>query len=218
MKQSRTIIFLLLVLLIAGASFAFAQSATPTPLPAAPGDSLQEIELSGWVKKESKLGNTSFAKGDFYMSAKHNGFFYVLVAPEDYTSRAMITHVTLRNVTGRPTNLGYGMVLHSDPEPLVKGYAFLIDTVKKRYRVVRHASGEEYPVVRWTNSTHINGGKADNTLEAVDKGSETDLFINHKFVTSIKNTYAHDNGDPGLYTGGFLKIAFKGLSISKNVN
>lgn len=218
MKQSRSIIFLLLVLLISGASFAFSQSATPTPVPAAAGEGLQEIDLSEWVKKYSKWGNTSFARGDLYMSAKHNGFFYVLVAPEDYTSRAMITRVTLRNVTGGRTNLGYGLVFHSDPEPLVKGYAFLIDTVKKRYRVARHASGEEYGVIRWTNSTYINGGKAENTLEAVDKGSETDLFINHKFVTSIKNTYAHDNGDPGLYTGGFLKVAFKGLSISKNLN
>ena len=91
----------------------------------------------------------------------------------------------------------------------------MIDTMKKRYRVVRHEPGKEISVIKWTKSIHIKGGKRQNILEVRDKGDKTELFINGQLVSSIENTYAFKSGSAGLYSGDRVKIAFKDLKIRK---
>ncbi len=205
--------FFSLTLLLFAALLSGSQAASiSTQFPTGKRD-IQEIDISVWVKPDSKIGNTRFAGGELFMSSKQKGYFYVLVAPEDYTSEGGTSHVEVRNVLGGATTLGYGLVFHSDPTPLVQGYAFVIDTVKGRYRVVRHEKNDEIPVIQWTKSSLIKLGKAKNILEATDKGDTTDLFINGKVVTTIKNTYAFKHGQPGLYTGDATKAAFKHLTV-----
>lgn len=174
------------------------------------------IDLSDWVKANSTLGVTSFANGELLMRAKRKGFYYVLVAADDddYLSEGSSVEVTLRNTTGSGTELGYGLVFHSNPEPLQQGYAFLIDTAKKRYRVVHHDPGTERYVIRWTSSALIKGGKQVNTLKIVDQGNTTDLYINGTKITSIENRFAFRNGLPGLYVDAF-NIAFKDLTVTR---
>ena len=111
--------------------------------------------------------------------------------------------------------MGFGLIFHSDPTPLTKDYAFLIDSKKKRYRIVRHEPEKETPVVAWTNSAAIKDGMAENVLEIRDKSGTVELYINGQMVTSIKNTFGYKGGVAGLYSGDGIKAAFKKLEISK---
>jgi len=175
----------------------------------------ESVDLSTWVKENSAFGITEFTNGEFFMASKQKGFYYVLVAPDDYSTQGATTKVTLRNPSEGTSSMGYGLIFHSNPQPLTQDYAFLIDTKKQKYRVVRHEPQKEISVVAWTNSPVINSGTQENTIEARDKGDSTELYINGQMVTSIKNTYAYKNGVPGLYSGDGVKIAFKDLKIIK---
>lgn len=170
------------------------------------------IDLSEWVHENSKLGTTSYRQDELFMRAKHSGYYYVLVAPEENSSRAATVSITLRNVNGAASKYGYGLIFHSDPTPLKQDYAFVIDTVKKRYRVIRHTSNDEIRVIPWTDNLFINSGAQENTLEARDLGSKTELFINGHLITTVDNTYAFATGSPGLYTDN-VNIAFRDLTI-----
>jgi cytoskeletal protein RodZ len=176
---------------------------------------LETVDLAPWVKEFSAYGNTEFTNGEFIMSSKKKGFYYVLVAPEEYKSEKADTRVTLRNVDNATGSLGYGLIFHSNPTPLQQGYAFLIDTKRKKYRVVHHLPQDEKSVVTWTTSTAIREGAEENTLEARDLDDKIELYINGTMVTSIKNLYGYAGGVPGLYAGDGVKVAFKNLEIRK---
>jgi hypothetical protein len=192
------------------------QIATTSPSPGNDDKAtVESVDLSQWVKEFSVYGTTEFTNGEFMMASKQKGFYYVLVAPDEYSTSGSNTRVTLRNVENAASTLGYGLIFHSNPTPLTQDYAFLIDTVKKRYRVVRHQPQKETAMVSWTNTPIIKEGSQENTLEAKDKGESTDLYINGQMVTSVKNNNGYKNGVPGLYSGDAVKIAFKNLEIRK---
>lgn len=176
---------------------------------------LDTVDLEPWVKEVSAYGNTEFTGGEFVMSAKKKGFYYVLVAPEDYKTDKADTRVTLRNVDNAAGSLGYGLIFHSNPTPLQQDYAFLIDSKRKKYRVVHHGPQDEKSVVTWTSSPAIKEGSEENTLEARDLDGKIELYINGTMVTSIKNIYGYAGGVPGLYAGDGVKVAFKNLEIRK---
>ena len=176
---------------------------------------LTKVDLSPWVKETSDYGNTSYKDDEFFMSAKKKGYYYVLVAPAANKTEGADTRVTLRNVDNAPSDLGYGLIFHSNPTPLQQDYAFLIDTKRKKYRVVHHEPSKESVVVSWTSSPAINEGTASNTLEARDYPDKVDLYVNGTMVTSIKNLYGYKGGVAGLYSGDGVNIAFKQLEIRK---
>jgi hypothetical protein len=178
-------------------------------------DDVDSIELEPWVKEFSVYGVTEYTGGEFIMSSKNKGYYYVLVAPEEYKTDDADTRVTVRNVDNMSSSLGYGLIFHSNPTPLQQDYAFLIDTKKKKYRVVRHEPGKESSVVSWTSSNAIKEGSAENVLEARDLPDKIELYINGTMVTSIKNVYGYAGGVPGLYSGDAAKAAFKDLEIRK---
>jgi hypothetical protein len=198
---------------------------TPTPT-GSPGKSgptatpfqqvnVQVVDLSEWVKESSTYGTTEFTGGEFIMGSKEKGYYYVLVAPAEYKTDSATTKVTARNVNDANTTLGFGLIFHSDPNPLTKDYAFLIDSKKKKYRVVRHEPEKEVSMVSWTNSSAIKDGTQENILEARDKGGNIELYINGQLTTSIKNTHGYKGGVAGLYSGDAVKIGFKNLEIRK---
>lgn len=188
--------------------------ATPSPSPFAKAD-VKSIDLSKWVNKKSKFGNTEFTGGEFFMSSKRKGFYYVVAAGTDYGSESASSSVVLRNVAGSASDLGYGLVFHSAPTPLEKGYALLIDTVGKRYRVVRHEPAKEINVIEWTDSSAIKGGSEENVLEVRDTPSRIELYINGEMVTSIKNAFGYKGGVVGLYSGDAVNVGFKRLEVAK---
>jgi len=176
---------------------------------------LETIDLSDWLQDSQLYGVTEFKDGEFFMSSKKKGFYYVLVAPSEYTTDSSDTRVTLRNVDNARSSLGYGLVFHSDPTPLQQDYAFLIDTKRQKYRIVHHEPQDEEPIVNWTTSDSIRSGDEENTLEVRDRDKTIDLYINGTMVTSIRNVYGYSNGVPGLYSGDGVKIAFRDLEIRK---
>jgi hypothetical protein len=191
-------------------------SSTPS---SSPGDDdstdVQSLDLSEWVREFSVYGTTEFTGGELMMASKQKAFYYVLLAPDEYSTEGAATRVTLRNVEDGNSSLGYGLIFHSNPTPLIQDYAFLLDTKKKRYRVVRHEPQKETALVPWTNSSLIKDGAQENTIEARDKGDKTELYINGQLVNSVNNNYAYKGGVPGLYSGDAVKIAFKDLEIRK---
>lgn len=187
-------------------------SPTPTPFPRS---QVQTIDLNEWVRENSSVGNTAFRNGEFFMSSRQKGYYYVVAAPDSYKTESASSTVTLRNVDDANSSLGYGIVFHSDPKPLQKGYAFLIDTKRQKYRVVRHEPGKEVDIVNWTNASSIKSGSAENTLEVRDTPDRIELYINNDMVTTIKNTHGYRGGVVGLYAGDAVNIAFKKLEIAK---
>ncbi|PYS89602.1 MAG: hypothetical protein DMF62_06890 [Acidobacteria bacterium] len=176
---------------------------------------LQSIDLTGWAKSLSPDVSTEYTNGELFLGTKQKGYYYVLVSQEnDFTENAN-TRISVRNVDDTDSNLGYGLVFHSNPQPLRQDYAFLIDAKKKRYRVVHHVPQDEPVVVRWTNSSAINDGTVANVLEVRDLNGNIDLLINDQKVTSIRNTYGFKGGVAGVYSGDAAKAAFSKLEIRK---
>ena len=190
-------------------------SASPASSPFSSSSDVESVDLSFWVKDFSVWGTTEMSGDEFQMAAKQKGYYYVLVAPEEYTTDGKNVRVTVRNVDNSNSSLGYGLIFHSAPTPLTKDYAFLIDTKRKKYRVVRHEPTKETSMVAWTNSTAIRDGSQENVLEARDKGDNVELYINDQMVTSVKDQFGYPNGVPGLYSGDGAKIGFKKLEIWK---
>lgn len=177
---------------------------------------VEKVDLSEWVKDFSAFGTTEMSGGSFLMAAKQKGYYYVLAAPADtYQTEGANTSVTLSNVDNADSRLGYGIVFHSNPTPLQQGYAFLIDSKKKKYRVVHHSPSKEDTVVTWTKSDLIKDGSQDNTLEVRDLNDKIELYINGSMVTSIKNVYGYKGGVVGLYSGDAVKVAFKNMELRK---
>ncbi|MBX3292861.1 MAG: hypothetical protein KF881_08220 [Acidobacteria bacterium] len=172
-------------------------------------------DLSKWVQSTKSFGETEFTDGQFIMSSRAKGYYYVLAATSKYKSVGADVQVSATNLDNGATDLGFGLVFHSDTTPLQKGYAFVIDSAKKRYRIVNHTPKKEDVVVNWTRSDAIKDGKQENILEIRDGDSMVDLFINGKKVNSIRNVHGFPNGVVGLYTGDGIKIAFKDLEIRR---
>jgi hypothetical protein len=176
---------------------------------------ITSVDLDIFVKEFSPYGTTTLNQGELTMGAKQKGFYYVLVAPDDYKTEDADTRVTIRNIDNASGTLGYGLIFHSNPTPLQQGYAFLIDSKRKRYRVVNHTPKKEATVVSWTNSNLINEGTAENMLEVRDLDDKIELYINGTMVKSIRNEHGYPGGVVGLYSGDGLQIAFKDLEIRK---
>lgn len=184
---------------------------SPTPGPLSTGD-VEKIDLSSWVSK-TDFGTTTFSGDEFQMSSARKNYYYVLCAPEENKSESATIRVAVRNIQDASTSLGYGLVFHSKPIPLQQGYAFLLDTKKKKYRVVRHEPGKELDVVAWSNSEAIKEGAETNVLEVRHKDDMNDLYINGVKVTSIRNTFGYQGGVVGLYAADAIKIGFKNFEI-----
>jgi hypothetical protein len=161
------------------------------------------------------FGTTVLTGDELTMGSKQKGYYYVLVAPDDYKTEDADTRVTLKNIDNASGSMGYGLIFHSNPQPLEQDYAFLIDTKKKKYRVVHHEPQKELSVVPWTSSPAIKEGTEENTLEVRDKDDKIELYINGTMVTSIRNVYGYSGGVVGLYSGDGVKITFKDLEIRR---
>lgn len=177
--------------------------------------SVDKVDLDAWVKPTA-FGKLEYTNGELFMAAKQKGYYYVVAAPagKNQTEGAN-TSLTLRNVDNASSSLGYGLVFHSNPQPLQQGYAFLIDSKSKKYRVVHHSPQKEDAVKAWTSSDAIKSGADENTLEVRDLADKIELYINGTMVTSITNVYGYKGGVVGLYSGDGINIAFKNLELRK---
>ncbi len=178
-------------------------------------NNFEKIDLSKRTDANPEYANSEFKNGEFVMGTKEKGFYYVLVTTAEYQTDDATTRLTVRNVDEKPTRLGYGLIFHSDPNPLTKDYGFLIDADKKRYRVVKHTPGDEKDIIKWTSSAVIKGGTQKNVLEIRDRDGEISLYINGQKVDSIKNSEGYKGGVAGIYSGDAVPVAFSDFEIGK---
>src|SRR4030095_6284377 len=80
---------------------------------------VQQIDLGSLIKESATLyGFTEFTDGELLMASKEKGYYYVLVTPDDYKTDGAQTRVTVRNPDDADSDLGYGLIFHSDTKPL----------------------------------------------------------------------------------------------------
>ena len=198
------------------ANYAYNNNTTQkSPSPVVARTTEQEVDLSKWVKGDTDIGVTEFESGEFLMNAKKKGYYYVLAAQAIYKTEDATTKVTVRNVEQSGTNLGFGLIMHSNPVPLMQDYAFLIDSQSKKYRVVRHTPGSEIAVVGWTRASAIKDGTQENVLEVRDQDKKMNFYINGEFVKTVENKDGYSGGVTGLYSGDAVRAAFSKLEIRK---
>jgi hypothetical protein len=177
--------------------------------------SVSIVDMSAWAEETASEVNSEYTNNELILATKQKGYYYVLVSQAEDKTESANTRLTVRNVDDLDSNMGYGLVFHSNPQPLKQDYCFLIDAKKKRYRVVRHVPKDEPVIVRWTNSSAIRDGSDENVLEVRDSNGNVDLFINDQKVTSIRNTYGFKGGVAGVYTGDAARAAFSKLEIRR---
>jgi hypothetical protein len=177
--------------------------------------SVSVVDMSAWAESTAPEVNSEYTNNELILATKQKGYYYVLVSQEDDFTENANTRLSVRNVDDLDSSMGYGLVFHSNPQPLKQDYCFLIDAKKKRYRVVRHIPQDEPSVVRWTNSTAIKDGNQENVLEVRDSNGSVDLYINDVKVTSIRNTNGFKGGVAGVYTGDAARAAFSKLEIRR---
>jgi hypothetical protein len=90
--------------------------------------SVQSIDMSRWVQDFSVGGNTEYTDNEFIISSKQKTYYYVLVARDTYAYDEADVSITVRNIDDAASDMGYGLIFHSNPTPLTQDYAFLIDT------------------------------------------------------------------------------------------
>ena len=174
-------------------------------------------DFSTWRKEINDFGKTEYRNSEFVMSSKQAGGFYVLISGKsDYKTTNASTKVTVKNVNGTSTPLGYGLLIHSDPNvALAKDYVFLIDSTTQSYRIATHLSNKENPVIKWTSFSAIRSGTQPNDIEVKDENGKMTLYINGKMATTLQNTTNYKDGIVGIYAGDGIPIAFSNLKLGK---
>lgn len=174
-----------------------------------------KIDLSKWIQTNSNYGKTEYRGDEFFANAIKSDFYYVLVASTAYKSANATTKVIVRDPESGNNKLGYGLIINSNPVPLIKDYAFLINAKTSKYRVVKHTPGKEQIVVNWKNSSSIKSGTQANILEVKDENGQLKFFINGDLVETVDGKDGYPSGVPGIYVGGSSPVAFSNMEIRK---
>lgn len=144
-----------------------------------------------------------------------SSLYYVFVFKEFKTYNAS-TKVTVVNITGRPTDYGYGLMVNSHPtRVLSKDYVFLIDGKTGQYRIAKHLNKEESDIVKWTSTSAIKSGSMANDIEVQIFDKEMKLYINGQFIKTVEDTTDYKDGVAGIYTSDEVPITFTNLELRK---
>jgi len=176
---------------------------------------VEDLDLSNWVPDSSKYASIEYTDDELLVKNNDPKYYYVLAGTDKQKTVGADAVLTVRNVNNADTNLGYGLVFHSMTIPLMQGYAFVIDSKKKRYRVVHHSPTKEDAVVNWTRSDAIKDGTQPNTLEARDNGGTVDLYINDQKVNTIDNKFGYAEGVIGIYSSSSIPVAFSNMQLRR---
>jgi hypothetical protein len=172
------------------------------------------INISNCGDYQSSSADAEYKNDECILKTKKPGYYYVIVTSSAYQTDDGRTRVTVRNTDEKNTRLGFGLVFHSKPTPLQLGYAFLIDSEKQKYRVVKHKDQKETVIVNWKTSKVIKTGTQKNVLEVRADEGKIDLYINDQYIETLKNTDGYEGGVPGIYTGDGIPVAFSNLQTT----
>lgn len=180
-------------------------------------DRRTRIDFSDWPAALSGFRDikADYDRGELVLSTRKNYFYVIFTKPEFSTTNAN-ARLTAKNLRGRRTSYGYGMLVHADPMVAMKrDYAFLIDSVRRRYKIVDHVDKKESIVVDWTSSDSIKSGTAENDLEVRADGDEMHFYINGDFVRTVKDYLTDGKGVAGLYFSDDVPIAFSNFELAR---
>ncbi len=190
---------------------------TPDKTPVKKADSLLKDDFSKWETGSNGDGTAEYRNGEFIASTKQINYYVVQVTGDkDFKTWNATTTVTVRNVNGTPTNLGYGILIHSDSKvALAKDYAFLVDSTKQSYRIAQHQTNKETNLINWTKFPALRSGTQTNELQVKDENGKMTFFINGQFATSVNDSHNFKDGVTGIYVSDAVPIAFSNLQLGK---
>lgn len=174
-------------------------------------------DLSKWKMADTSLGLTDFQNGEFLMTSKTGGYYFVLLsASSGFQTGNATTRVSVRNTTGAFTTSGFGLMVHNNQTTaLAQDYAFLINSSTSMYRIVKHQARKETEIVKWTYNSAIKNGTQTNVLQIRDNNGSMTFYVNDKPMTTIEDQDGIKSGVPGLYASGAIPIAFSNLQVEK---
>lgn len=187
---------------------------TPTPFNT-PGSTFSEVDMSQCESQATADSKIEYKNGECIVSTLKKGFYFVIVN-SNYETDDKTTRLTVRNIDEKSTRMGFGIVFHSKPQPLQQGYAFLIDSEGKKYRLIRHVNLKEKVVINWKKSNAIKDGAQKNVLEIRTDNNKIDLYINGQFMESVKDSFGYGGGVPGIYSSDGIPIAFSDLELDNS--
>jgi hypothetical protein len=178
----------------------------------------QKDDFAGWNYDDPTLGTAEYNDGKLIMNGGSSGYFFVLTTPDkDFVTYNAKTKISVINADNISTKFGYGIIINSEPiKPLTKDYAFIIDSNKQRYRIVKHNNLKETIIVDWKKTTAIYSGSAENILEIDHSDNEMSFSINGEFLTTVKDDQQIEKGIVGLYVSDTKPVTFSNLEITKN--
>lgn len=174
-------------------------------------------DLSGWPESlaDFKELKASYRDGEFFVYTK-KGLYYVITAGRSFKTANATVSLKARNPSGDSTKYGYGLVVNSDPEMVLKrDYVFVIRSDQGKYRIIEHVDQEESVVVSWTYSSAIKRGSGINELEVRSEGDQLSFYINGQFVRKITDRSGVVDGVAGIYTSDDVPIAYSDLVLKR---
>lgn len=175
-------------------------------------------DFSKWKTGTFDYGTVEYKDSELVVTSKDSEHYCVLQAAEGFLSNDAVTKVTVKNVSGKAANSGFGLVIHANPlVVLLKDYAFLIRTDgKPSYRIVQHTNSAEKDLIKWTPSSAINDGDDENQLEVRDDGKRLSFYINGTLAGTVDDKNGDATGVAGIYAGNGIPIAFSDLQVEKS--
>lgn len=173
--------------------------------------------MASWPAALSRFDNleADFKDGELLINTKKR-FYYVISTGNEFKTADSTVSLKVRNPSGRTTNYGYGIVVHSDPSQVLKrDYAFLIKADNGTYRIVEHVNQKESNIVDWKSSDAIKKGTRENLLEVRCEGDKMHFYINGEFVRTVTDYAEFEDGVAGLYTSDDVPIAFSDLELKR---
>lgn len=183
-----------------------------------PGDvEVKKEDFSKWKTGVFGYGTVEYKNDELIVTSKDKEHYCLIHALPTFLSNDAVTRVTVKNISSRAADSGFGLMVHGNPlVVMLKDYAFLIRTDgKPSYRVVQHSVSTQKELVKWTPSSAINDGDDENELEVRDEGKKLSFYINGTLVTTIDDKNGEANSVAGIYAGDGIPIAFSDLEIEK---
>jgi hypothetical protein len=179
------------------------------------GDDVKTADFSLWKTGDFDYAKVEYKGGALIVSSVKSDYFSVITGAKDFLSNDTITKLTVKNTTGAATSLGFGVMVHSNPiKALLKDYAFLIRTDgNPSYRIVQHTLSQEKELVKWTPSSAIKNGTAENDLKVVDDGKSITFYINGTLIRAINDENGDSTSIAGIYAGNAVPIAFSDFEV-----
>ena len=189
------------------------QNASATPSPKTKTD-LQTFAFSKWADGTNEYAELEIKGDTANLKSTSSLYYFAMLADGPISSRDRTVSLTVRNSEGKKSSLGYGLVFHSEAPVLQRGYAFLVDAVRREFRIVKHENKSEKPIVAWRKTSAMKSDSEETVLEVRDLGDRLKYLINGEEVYSMPDDIGSSDNKVGIYANNVL-VEFSNLQSWK---